>query len=292
MTADPVMVLAESRKALGARARSRVRSPIVWLSIVVMAGVLVMAIFGALIAPLSPSAQHLSITDAPPSAAHWLGTDSLGRDVFSRVIAGARSAFFGPLVIAAASFFLGNLLGLFAGYRGGLADAVIMRWVDFMWSLPSLVILVVVAGAVGSNYWLAVLVLIILTVPFDTRVIRGAALEQRPRPYVEAAQTLGVPRWKIMAFHVWPNVSPVAVANTCLVFAGSLVTLAGLAFLGLGLPPGIPDWGLMLSQNEALLFTNPLATIAPGVMIVLTAISMNLIGDWLYEHLASQGGSR
>ncbi|HET9895887.1 MAG TPA: ABC transporter permease [Streptosporangiaceae bacterium] len=292
MTADPVMVLAESRKAPGARARSRAGSLIVWLSIAVMAGVLVMAIFGALIAPLSPSAQHLSITNAPPSAAHWLGTDSLGRDVFSRVIAGARSAFFGPLVIAAASFFLGNLLGLFAGYRGGLADAVIMRWVDFMWSLPSLVILVVVAGAVGSSYWLAVLVLIILTVPFDTRVIRGAALEQRPRPYVEAAQTLGVARWKIMAFHVWPNVSPVAVANTCLVFAGSLVTLAGLGFLGLGLPPGIPDWGLMLSQNEALLFTNPLATIAPGAMIVATAISMNLIGDWLYEHLASQGGSR
>ena len=212
--------------------------------------------------------------------------------MFSRVIAGARSAFFGPLVIAAASFVLGNLLGLFAGYQGGLADALIMRWVDFMWSLPSLVILVVVAGAVGSSYWLAVLVLIILTVPFDTRVIRGAALEQRPRPYVEAAQTLGVPRWKIMAFHIWPNVSPVAVANTCLVFAGSLVTLAGLEFLGLGLPPGTPDWGLMLSQNEALLFTNPLATIAPGVMIVLTAISMNLIGDWLYEHLASQGGSR
>jgi peptide/nickel transport system permease protein len=292
MTADPAMVLAESRQAPGAGARRRLGSPIVWLSIVVMAGVLVMAIFGALLAPLSPSAQHLSIINAPPSGAHWLGTDALGRDVFSRVISGARSAFFGPLVIAAASFLLGNLLGLFAGYQGGLADAVIMRWVDFMWSLPSLVILVVVAGAVGSSYWLAVLVLIILTVPFDTRVIRGAALEQRPRPYVEAAQTLGVPRWKIMAFHVWPNVSPVAVANTCLVFAGSLVTLAGLEFLGLGLPPGTPDWGLMLSQNEALLFTNPLATIAPGVMIVLTAISMNLIGDWLYERLASQGGSR
>lgn len=292
MTADPVMVLAEERRELGARPRRRVLSPIVWLSLVVMAGVLVMAIFGAALAPLSPSVQHLSIVNAPLSGAHWLGTDSLGRDVFSRVIAGARSAFFGPLVIALASFFLGNLLGLYAGYQGGLADAVIMRWVDFMWSLPSLVVLVVVAGAVGSSYWLAVLVLIILTVPFDTRVIRGATLEQRPRPYVEAAQTLGLPRWKIMAFHVWPNVSPVAVANTCLVFAGSLVTLAGLEFLGLGLPPGIPDWGLMLSQNEALLFTNPLATIAPGVMIVLTAISMNLIGDWLYEHLASQGSSR
>lgn len=292
MTADPVMVLTEERNVRGARTRRRVLSPIVWVSLVVMAGVLVMAIFGALLAPLSPAAQHLSIVNAPPSGAHWLGTDSLGRDVFSRVIAGARSAFFGPLVIAIASFVLGNLSGLYAGYRGGLADALIMRWVDFMWSLPSLVVLVVVAGAVGSSYWLAVLVLIILTVPFDTRVIRGATLEQKPRPYVEAAQTLGVPRWKIMAFHIWPNVSPVAVANTCLVFAGSLVTLAGLEFLGLGLPPGNPDWGLMLSQNEALLFTNPLATVGPGMMIVLTAISMNLIGDWLYEHLASQGGSR
>jgi peptide/nickel transport system permease protein len=95
-----------------------------------------------------------------------------------------------------------------------------------------------------------------------------------------------------MLFHVWPNVSPVAVANTCLVFAGSLVTLAGLEFLGLGLPPGTPDWGLMLSQNEALLFTDPLATIAPGVMIVLTAIAMNLIGDWLFEQLTSRGAGR
>ena len=292
MTANTALVRAEERQEVGGRVRRRAVSPVIWLFFVVVAGVLVMAVFGALLAPQSPSAQHLTIINAPPSGAHWLGTDALGRDVFSRVIAGARTAFFGPLVIAAASFVLGNLLGLFAGYRGGLADAVIMRWVDFMWSLPALVILVVVAGSVGSSYWLAVGVLIVLTVPFDTRVIRGVTLEQVPRPYVEAAKTLGVPRWKIMLFHVWPNVSPVAVANTCLVFAGSLVTLAGLEFLGLGLPPGTPDWGLMLSQNEALLFTNPLATIAPGVMIVLTAIAMNLIGDWLYEQLTSRGAGR
>ena len=290
MTANTVLVLGEERQVAGRRRRAV--SPIIWLSFFVVAGVLAMAVFGALLAPYSPSAQHLALTDATPSGAHWLGTDALGRDVFSRVIAGARTAFFGPLVIAAASFVLGNLLGLFAGYRGGLADAIIMRWVDFMWALPALVILIVVAGAVGSSYWLAVVVLIVLTVPFDTRVIRGATLEQVPRPYVEAAKTLGVPRWKIMLFHVWPNVSPVAVANTCLVFAGSLVTLAGLEFLGLGLPPGSSDWGLMLSQNEALLFTNPLATIAPGVMIVLAAIAMNLIGDWLYEELTSRGAGR
>ncbi len=290
MTANTVFLAEERQEAAGRRRRAI--SPIIWLSFLVVAGVLVMAVFGTLLAPQSPSAQHLALIDATSSGAHWLGTDALGRDVLSRVIAGTRTAFFGPLVIAAASFVLGNLLGLFAGYRGGLADSIIMRWVDFMWALPGLVILIVVAGAVGSSYWLAVVVLIVLTVPFDTRVIRGATLEQVPRPYVEAAKTLGVPRWKIMLFHVWPNVSPVAVANTCLVFAGSLVTLAGLEFLGLGLPPGSSDWGLMLSQNEALLFTNPLATIAPGVMIVLTAIVMNLIGDWLYEELTSRGAGR
>jgi peptide/nickel transport system permease protein len=292
VTANTVLVLTDERQDLLGRGRRLLASPVIWLAFIIMAGVLVMAVFGALLAPQNPAAQHLAIINAPPSGAHWLGTDALGRDVFSRVIAGARTAFFGPLIITAASFILGNLLGLFAGYRGGLADAVIMRWVDFMWALPALVILVVVAGAVGSSYWLAVGVLIVLTVPFDTRVIRGATLEQVPRPYVEAARTLGVPRWKIMLFHVWPNVSPVAVANTCLVFAGSLVTLAGLEFLGLGLPPGTPDWGLMLSQNEALLFTDPLATIAPGVMIVLTAIAMNLIGDWLFEQLTSRGAGR
>jgi peptide/nickel transport system permease protein len=292
VTANTVLVLTDERQDLLGRGRRLLASPVIWLAFIIMAGVLVMAVFGALLAPQNPAAQHLAIINAPPSGAHWLGTDALGRDVFSRVIAGARTAFFGPLIITAASFILGNLLGLFAGYRGGLADAVIMRWVDFMWALPALVILVVVAGAVGSSYWLAVGVLIVLTVPFDTRVIRGATLEQVPRPYVEAAKTLGVPRWKIMLFHVWPNVSPVAVASTCLVFAGSLVTLAGLEFLGLGLPPGTPDWGLMLSQNEALLFTDPLATIAPGVMIVLTAIAMNLIGDWLFEQLTSRGAGR
>jgi peptide/nickel transport system permease protein len=292
VTTNTALVLAEERREPGGRARRRLVSPVIWLSFLVIAGVLAMAVFGMLLAPQSPAAQHLTVINAPPSGAHWLGTDALGRDVFSRVITGARTAFFGPLVIAAASFLLGNLLGLFAGYRGGVADAVIMRWVDFMWSLPALVILVVVAGAVGSSYWLAIVVLIVLTVPFDTRVIRGATLEQVPRPYVEAVKTLGLPRWKIMLFHIWPNVSPIAVANTCLVFAGSLVTLAGLEFLGLGLPPGTPDWGLMLSQNEALLFTNPLATIAPGLMIVLTAIAMNLIGDWVYEQLTSRGAAR
>lgn len=276
--------------ARAGRRRIRVRSPLIGLCWCFVGLVVLLAVTGSLLATQNPATQNLTAITALPSGAHWFGTDALGRDVFSRVIAGARTAFFGPLVIAVGSFVIGNVLGLLAGYRGGWVDGVIMRWVDMMWSIPSLLLLIVVAGVIGASYWPAVGILVVLTAPFDARVVRGATLEQVPRPYVEAAKTLGVSDRRIMLFHIWPNVSAVAVANTFLVFASSLVVLSGLSFLGLGVPPGTPDWGLMLSQNEDLVFVNPIATLAPGAMIVLTATSMNLIGDWLYERLSSRGG--
>jgi peptide/nickel transport system permease protein len=271
----------------------RRRPPLViGLCFLLVALVIVMAIFGAAIAPYDPAAQDLSSPIAQPSAEHWLGTDSLGRDVTSRVISGARTALVGPLVIALGSMLIGNLLGLLAGYRGGRVDATIMRWVDLMWAIPSLLVIIVVSGAIGGGYWVAVALLVLLTVPFDTRVVRGATLEQVPRPYVEAAKTLGVSDRRIMLRHIWPNVSAAAIANTFLVFAGSLVALSSLSFLGLGAEPGIADWGQMLSEEQSLLFLNPVVPLAPGVAIVLLAASMNLIGDWLYEQLSSRGGTR
>jgi peptide/nickel transport system permease protein len=259
---------------------------------VVVAAVAVMTVFGSVIAPHNPNLQDPLHALTKPSGAHWLGTDSLGRDVFSRLIAGARTAVVGPLVIAGASMLVGNALGLLAGYRGGRVDATIMRWVDLMWSVPGLLVIIVVAGALGGGYWLAVALLFVLTVPFDTRVVRGATLEQVPRPYVEAAKTVGVKDWRIMARHIWPNVSGVAIANAFLNFAGTLGFVAALSFLGLGVAPGTPDWGLMLAEGEQDLFVNPVAVLAPGVLIVLTATAMNLIGDWLQEQLANRGATR
>jgi peptide/nickel transport system permease protein len=254
-------------------------------------GVIAMTIFGSAMAPHDPQAQDLASALAKPSSSHLLGTDALGRDVLSRLIAGARTAFIGPLIIASASLVIGDLLGLLAGYRGGAIDSLIMRSADLMWSIPSLLVIVVVTGVLGGGYWLAVVLLTALTVPFDARIVRGATLEQATRPYVEAAKTLGVPDWRIMLLHIWPNVSPIAVANSFLVFAGSLVWLSGLSFLGLGVSPGTPDWGLMLAESRGLLFANPVATLAPGAMIVITATSMNLIGDWVQEWLSSRGAT-
>jgi peptide/nickel transport system permease protein len=275
------------------RRRRRAFPPILVLAaFFVAAVVVVMGIFGHLIAPQNPNTQNLAEPLAGPSSAHLLGTDALGRDVLSRLIVGTRTALLGPLVIAAGSVIFGNLLGLLAGYRGNLTDSVIMRWVDFMWALPALLVIIVVAGALNSGYWVAVGLLLLLSIPYDARITRAATLEQVQRPYVEAARTLGLSDRRVMLLHVWPNVSTITIPNAFLDFAGALVALSTLSFLGLGSPPGTPDWGLMVAEGQDLLFTNPIGVLAPCLMIVLAAMSMNLIGDWLHEQLASRGATR
>src|SRR5207247_8153966 len=151
---------------------------------------------------------------------------------------------------------------------------------------------IVVVGVLGGGYFRAVALLVILYAPFDTRIVRGATLEQRSRPYVEAARTLGLPRRRIMFGHIWPNVLPVAVANATLAFAFSLVSLASLSFLGIGVGPGTADWGRMLADSRTLLFQNPATALAPGIALVITAASVNIIGDWLFERLSDRGRIR
>ena len=227
-----------------------------------------------------------------PGGKHLLGTDDLGRDILSRTIVGARTALIGPLLIAIGAMLIGNILGLLAGYRGGPTDSLIMRGVDLIYALPALLVAIVVVGVLGGGYYLAVGTLLFLFIPFDARLVRGATLEQRSKAYVEAAETLGLSRRRIMFLHIWPNVLPVAVANACLAFAFALVSLSALSFLGLGVGPGTADWGRMLSDSRTLLFANSASAIAPGVALVLLAASVNIVGDWLYERLSDRGELR
>jgi peptide/nickel transport system permease protein len=254
--------------------------------------VVLCALFGRLLAPYDPDVQDLAVGLSTPSGSHWFGTDDLGRDIFSRVLVGSRTALLGPALIALGAMAIGSLLGLLAGYRRGAAETVIMRWVDLMYALPGLLIAIVVVGVLGGGYFLAVALLILLTSPYDTRLVRAATLEQRPLPYVEAARVLGLNDRRIMARHIWPNLLPVVLANTFLNFAFALVSLAALSYLGLGVGPGTADWGRMLSESRTLLFDNPVAALAPGGMIILTAAAMNLIGDWIFETLSERGQSR
>lgn len=254
--------------------------------------VVVCAIFGELIAPQPPDRQDLVTGVSPPSASHWLGTDDLGRDVFSRIIVGARTAVVGPVLIALGGTLLGVLLGLMAGYAGGWFDTITLRWADMMFALPGHLVAIVVVGVLGGGYAMAIVVLIVLSSPYDTRLMRAATLEQRPRPYVEAARLLGLPGRRIAVQHIWPNLVPLVIASGFLGFAYGLLALSALSFLGLGVGPGTADWGRMLAESLVLLFENPAAALAPGCMIVLTAASVNLIGDWLEEYLSDRGRAR
>lgn len=253
------------------------------LAFVVVAIVLVCAIFGSALAPTDPYHQRLDVGISMPSAEFVAGTDTLGRDIVSRVIHGASTALMGPLVIAAGAFTIATFLGLLAGYIGGWVDTAIMRWVDFMFGLPSTLITIVVVGVVGGGYWTAVGVLLLLFVAPDTRIVRSAVLEQRPRPYIDAARTLGISKTRILFVHILPNILPIVLAYVAIDFAFALVNLASLSFLGLGVEPGTPDWGRMLSENRNLIYSNPPGILLPALMIILTAVSMNIIGDWLFE---------
>ena len=275
---------------LALRSRRRRAPATIILALLVLAVVLLASIVPALLTGIPPNTQDLLAVAQAPSRAHWLGTDDIGRDVFSRVIAGARPAVIGPLIIAASGLIISALIGILAGYLGGLTDSVIMRTVDFVFSLPGLLLTIVIVAVTGGGYVMAIVVLGVLNVQGDIRIVRGVALEQRALPYIEAARTVGVPTWRIMYRHIFPNILPVLVADFAVDFAGALVALSGLAFLGLGSQPGTPEWGRMLTDGQALLFDNAMAAVGPGLAIVVLAVSVNLLGDWLYDRYATRDG--
>jgi peptide/nickel transport system permease protein len=257
--------------------------PLIALSIGYVTMVVLAALVGRLVFPGSISDTDPLSVGVTPTAAHWLGTDELGRDVFHRVIAGAQPALIGPVIIAVSGFLISGLIGIGVGYVGGMLDTATLRVVDFFFALPGLLIAIVIVTIIQGGYWTAVAVLCLLNVQGDIRLVRSAALGQRNLPYVEALRLAGVPGWRIMYLHIGRNILPILLADFAIDFGSNLVALAGLAFLGLGSQPGTADWGLMLTEGQRVLFDNPWAALAPGLAVVLLATSVNLIGDWIYE---------
>lgn len=264
--------------------------PLAWVCLIVIALTVLVALLAPWMAPYDPAQQDLLASAEGPSSAHWLGTDTLGRDIFSRVLYGSRTALAGPLVIAIGAGLLGTAFGLLAGYRGGRIDSLTMRSIDLAYAVPPLLVAIVVVGIFGGGYWLAVGVLIVLSAPADVRLVRSATIAQRELPYVAAARTVGVGQASIALRHVLPNITPMVSANVLLQFVGGLIALSGLAFLGLGVPAGTPDWGLMVAENRSLLDLNPFAMIVPAVLIMALAVSMTVLGDRTYEILSDRGG--
>jgi ABC-type dipeptide/oligopeptide/nickel transport system permease subunit len=248
----------------------------------------VAAVIAPLIAPYDPYLQVLVDSNQGPSRAHLLGTDELGRDIWSQLIYGTRTALIGPTIVAIGAGLLGTSLGLLTGFRGGWVDGITMRLTEIIYAVPPLIVAIVLVGILGGGYWLAVVVLIFLSAPADVRVVRSAVLAQRELPYVAAARAVGLRGTRVATRHILPNVTPTVSANILLQFVGALVALSGLAFLGLGVAPGTPDWGLMVAENRSNLDINPLAVIAPALLITLLAIAVTILGDRVYELLSGR----
>ncbi|HKR69855.1 MAG TPA: ABC transporter permease [Streptosporangiaceae bacterium] len=271
----------------------RGRVPVsVALSILLLVFVAVCAVVPGLVAPHADQQDILLGVTSPGTSGHLLGSDDLGRDILQLTFGGTRSAVLGPVAIALGSMLLGVLFGTTAGYRGGVLDGLIARWADLLLALPAVLLAIVVAGILGGGYWITVAILIVLFSPSDIRLIRGAVLEQKTLPYVESAKVLRMPAWRIMYRQILPNVVPVIIANFMLNIAYAIVAMSSLSYLGLGVGPGSPDWGRQLSDGQSILAANPAAILAPGILIVLTATAINILGDWLFDWLNTKVAAR
>jgi peptide/nickel transport system permease protein len=266
------------------------RNPGAIAGFVVLSVLVILAMFAPWIAPYGPRDQNLAALQGGccpgPSAEHPFGLDELGRDELSRVIYGARYSLLIGVVSVSVGFAIGSVLGAIAGFFGGFADSLIMRIMDIWLTIPGFLMAIGIVALLQPGLVTIMIAIGIINVPIFARLLRGAVLAQRENDFVLAARAVGVPRRQILAAHVIPNaISPVIVAAT-LALATAIIDAAGLGFLGLGpQDPSTPEWGTMLTNTVRFLQTAPHLAIIPGLAIVVTAISINLIGDGLREAL-------
>ena len=251
--------------------------------------ILVTAFAVAILAPVlathDPREQSLLKRLAPPSPEYRLGTDELGRDEFSRLVWGARYSLFIGFAGTFGGLVLGTIVGLAAGFFGGWVDTLVMRLIDIMYAFPGILLAILIVAIVGPSITNLIIVLAIWGTPTLSRIVRSSVLMLKSEEFVQAAVALGASRTRIMARHLLPNcVGPIIVYST-LGLADALLTTAGLGFLGLGVQAPAPEWGTMLSVGRNYLREAPHLMIFPGLLILLTVISLNLIGDALRDAL-------
>ena len=279
-----------SRKR-GGTFRRLLRSPGGILGLVLVILVVLVAIFAPLLSPHDPAKQNIVHRLKPPfwaedgSLEHPLGTDSLGRDILSRVIHGSRISLFVGLAATAASALLGVSLGLIAGFLGGGTDSVVSRVGDVQQAIPFLVLAIAVAAMLGPGLFNLILVLVITTWVTFFRVVRGEVLSVREEQYVLGAQSIGASNLRIILRYILPNVTASIIVIATLLVANMIIFEASLSFLGLGVPSSIPTWGRIVADGREYIADEWWIAFFPGLAILITVMGINLLGDWLREDL-------
>jgi peptide/nickel transport system permease protein len=246
---------------------------------------LVVTVFAEQIAPYDPLVADFTAIRQAPSAAHWFGTDEIGRDVFSRVVFGARISLFVGLFVQTAATLIGVFLGLLAGYYGGWADMLIMRAVDIMYALPPFLFAVFMVSLLTPDVSSVILTLTLSSWPFSARLVRAQALSLKQQDYVLSARALGARGGRILFFHILPNAMTPIIIQFTLGIATVIMAEAGLSFLGIGIRPPNPTWGGMISKARDLIRTEPYLALYPSIALGLTMIAINFLGDGLRDAL-------
>ncbi|MEI4472299.1 ABC transporter permease [Frigidibacter sp. MR17.24] len=257
-------------------------------TVTLAATVLGLMVAAAVFAPLLSSHSPLDISPTtrikPPSAAFWFGTDMLGRDIYTRVLYGARTSLVVGVVAAVLSIALGLVFGLLAGYFR-LLDAILMRIMDGIMSVPSIVLAVALVAVAGSSLGTVLVAIVIPEFPRVVRLVRGVILNARTEPYVEAAISMGTPLPRLLWLHMIPNTVAPLIVQGSFILASAILTEAALSFLGVGLPAEVPSWGNIMSDGRKFFQMLPGLIFFPGIFLALTVLSINLIGDVLRDAL-------
>lgn len=243
------------------------------------------AVFAPAIAPYDPLRVDPIVALMPPSADHWMGTDTLGRDMMSRVIYGTRISLRLGVVSVSIGLSLGVLVGVLAGYLGGRVDGILMRFIDMLLAFPSLILALVAVFALGPGLTNAMIAVGISSIPAFARITRGEVLSAKENLYVQSAQALGGSEVTIMVRHILPNIIAPNIVMGALMTGTAILAGAALSFLGLGAQSPTPEWGLMLSQGRGFMSLAWWLTFFPGLGIMLTVMAMNLLGDGLRDVL-------
>lgn len=266
------------------------RNPGAIVGFVIVGVFLFVALFAPLVAPEDPLAGDLNRLGGSccpgPSAEHWFGLDQQGRDVFSRVVYGARYSLLIGIIATAVGLSIGTIFGALAGFLGGWVDSLIMRGADIMLSIPGLLLAIGLIAVLGQGLWQIMVAVGVTQIPIFARLLRGSILAAREADYVLAARSVGVRGRSILTAHILPNsLSPVIVQGT-LALATAIIEVAGLGFLGLGpADPATPEWGTMLTDTTRYLQSAPHLALIPGAAIVISVLGFNLIGDGMREAL-------
>lgn len=243
------------------------------------------AVFGPLLAPYDPSAQELALRLEGPTGLHWFGLDELGRDIFARVLSGARISLLVGLVVVGVSSSIGIVLGSIAGYFGGRVDDVISRVIDVLLAFPGLLLAIAMVAVLGPSLTNVVLALSVIGWVGYARLVRGQVLRAREFDFVQAARALGAATPRILARHVIPTTLPAVSVQATLGMGGAILAEAALSFLGLGVQPPTPSWGTMLNYGRGHLLDAPHLTIFPGLAIAILVLGFNFLGDGLRDAL-------